>query len=570
MTMEKEGKSVYWRNNVYHNMTDIFFKNYTASTEYHVTLVCEDFLELKAHRMVLSAASPFLRNIFSSMSAEPIDLFLPCFEYYNLYSLLELIYKGSTTVSQRKLKIFIDTAEELYINTAIEKTVDSQPSVLKPDGQLKASSLLTEQSNTRTESVIKNIKSYNSELEEGEIYENSKVETNGHTKYQEEISSFEHIHNTEEPVVTKNNKLVKVETDNYELNKIGKYEIDTTSAMKSFPEVVNLVVIQDPIFVSKNKIKSKSKIPTHKRFSSLKNPYKPTQKHIKNEPSQYKCIFCNFTADTPWSLTEHKLRTHEKEKTVVRKKMNKDNFPKGKEHNINCEICGKYFKLLPNRKKNHYLAHLKRHKLRQGNCGCGIEFRQEFQKERHNKIKHMGYLACSKCQQCFLNETFLKAHEVKHTKTYDCSICSEVFSSKWTLRKHLEDIHNQAKVEKEVQKCPLCGKMQNGVIGLKAHLKKVHKPEVCQLCGKTVKILKRHMENIHVDDSEKKVKCEQCGKGFIDTSHLRFHQMSVHIKTRPYRCRYGCIDNIGYNDHSNRNSHERKRHGKAFKEAQSQ
>ena len=112
--------------------------------------------------------------------------------------------------------------------------------------------------------------------------------------------------------------------------------------------------------------------------------------------------------------------------------------------------------------------------------------------------------------------------------------------------------------------------MQNGIIGLKAHTKKVHKPEVCQICGKTGKMLKRHLENVHVDDSEKKVKCEQCEKVFIGASHLRFHQMSVHFKTRPYRFRYGCIDNIGYNEHRNRNSHERKRHGKAFKEAQSQ
>ena len=88
MTMEKEGKSVYWRNNAYHNMTYIFVKNYTALTEYDVTLVCDDFQELKAHKMVLSATSPFLRNIFFSVSAKPIDLFLPCFKYYNLYSLL--------------------------------------------------------------------------------------------------------------------------------------------------------------------------------------------------------------------------------------------------------------------------------------------------------------------------------------------------------------------------------------------------------------------------------------------------------------------------------------------------
>ena len=566
--MEEECESVYWRNNAYHNMTDHFFKNYTALTDYDVTLVCNDSQKLKAHINVLSAASPFLRKIFSSIPEKPIVLFLPCFEYYYLYSLLELFYKGSTKVYHKNLASFNDTAKELEINMLFENVVESQTlaTALKPVSQLEAPSLLTEQNITeqtkcRTESVIKYIKSNISVLEEGEIHENSKIET-GRTKYPEPISCFEPYHYTKEPKVPKENRVVKVEADNYEQNEIGKNEIDTTCANESFPENVDLVLI-------KEKIKNTPKKAKSKKFNIIKNQNGPTMKPTKNEQSQYKCIFCNFTADTPWSLTEHKLRSHEKEKIGVKKRMNLENFPKGKEHDINCEICGKHFKLLPNRRKNHYLAHLKRHKLRQGDCGCGIEFRKAFQKERHNKTKHMGYLACTKCKQCFLNESFLKAHEVKHNKTYDCTMCSEVFPSRWTLRIHLEDIHNQAKVEKKIQKCSLCGKMQNGVIGLKAHMKKVHKPEVCQICGKTVKILNRHIENVHVDDSKKKVKCEQCGKGFNDTSHLRFHQMSVHLKTRPYRCRYGCIDNIGYNDNSNRLSHERKRHSKAFKEVQS-
>ena len=81
--MEKEGKSVHWRTNA-----GRFLKIYTASTEYDVTLVCDDFQELKAHKMVIFAASPFLRNTLSSLSAQPIDLFLPCFKYNNLYSLI--------------------------------------------------------------------------------------------------------------------------------------------------------------------------------------------------------------------------------------------------------------------------------------------------------------------------------------------------------------------------------------------------------------------------------------------------------------------------------------------------
>ena len=35
--------------------------------------------------------------------------------------------------------------------------------------------------------------------------------------------------------------------------------------------------------------------------------------------------------------------------------------------------------------------------------------------------------------------------------------------------------------------------------------------------------------------------------------------MNVHIKARPYTCRYGC--GAAYNDSSNRGHHERKKHG---------
>ena len=38
-------------------------------------------------------------------------------------------------------------------------------------------------------------------------------------------------------------------------SKIDKYEIDTTYAIESFPEAVNSVFIQDPIFVSTYQIK---------------------------------------------------------------------------------------------------------------------------------------------------------------------------------------------------------------------------------------------------------------------------------------------------------------------------
>ena len=41
--------------------------------------------------------------------------------------------------------------------------------------------------------------------------------------------------------------------------------------------------------------------------------------------------------------------------------------------------------------------------------------------------------------------------------------------------------------------------------------------------------------------------------------------MNVHLKLRPYECRYGC--SFRYNDLSNRNAHEKKTHGQIFSKA---
>jgi len=56
--------------------------------------------------------------------------------------------------------------------------------------------------------------------------------------------------------------------------------------------------------------------------------------------------------------------------------------------------------------------------------------------------------------------------------------------------------------------------------------------------------------------------CQDCGKGFMAPHKLEIHRMNIHLKLRPYKCRYGCA--FSYNDSSNRNAHEKKTHGKLF------
>ena len=84
----------------------------------------------------------------------------------------------------------------------------------------------------------------------------------------------------------------------------------------------------------------------------------------------------------------------------------------------------------------------------------------------------------------------------------------------------------------------------------------------CPQCGLMVRLLDSHIMDVHTPDHMKTYQCPDCGKGFSSSTSLKTHRMNVHLKLRPYRCRYGCEDS--YNDTSNRNSHEKKKHGKLF------
>ena len=86
--------------------------------------------------------------------------------------------------------------------------------------------------------------------------------------------------------------------------------------------------------------------------------------------------------------------------------------------------------------------------------------------------------------------------------------------------------------------------------------------KTCPVCGIKVRLLKEHIDNVHTKDEEKKFQCHDCGKGFKYEHKLEYHRISMHLKTKPYNCRYGC--DISYNDLSNRNAHEKRTHGKLF------
>ncbi|XP_043211370.1 broad-complex core protein isoforms 1/2/3/4/5-like isoform X5 [Amphibalanus amphitrite] len=79
-----------------------------------ITLCCEG-QRVKAHRMMLSACSPYFRDLLKNNPCQELVFFLKDTSAADLSAIIEFIYKGSVNVAQTQLGSFLKTAEMLQI-----------------------------------------------------------------------------------------------------------------------------------------------------------------------------------------------------------------------------------------------------------------------------------------------------------------------------------------------------------------------------------------------------------------------------------------------------------------------
>ena len=184
---------------------------------------------------------------------------------------------------------------------------------------------------------------------------------------------------------------------------------------------------------------------------------------------------------------------------------------------------------------------------------CGKLIKSSMSSHLKTCIIPEGEHKCEKCRKCFPME-----EKDEHVcETFVCNLCGHMVYTQSALSSHHKTFH------KTIEKIPCieCGK-EIDKVKMKSHLQSHEAKSECPECGVKVRKLESHMKQVHTPDEEKKFQCQDCGKGFMEERKLEIHRMNVHLKLRPYNCRYGC--DISYNDTSNRNAHEKKTHGKLF------
>ena len=91
------------------------FKDIRDEKEFFdITIACEDE-QLQAHKVILSACSPFFKNVLRRNQHQHPLLYLKGVSFRDMESVLNFMYHGEVNVAQDDLNSFLQVAEDLRV-----------------------------------------------------------------------------------------------------------------------------------------------------------------------------------------------------------------------------------------------------------------------------------------------------------------------------------------------------------------------------------------------------------------------------------------------------------------------
>ena len=123
MRMSSEKFCLRW--NDFERNISAAFKDIREDREFFdVTIACEDE-QLQAHKVILSACSPFFKKILRRNQHQNPLLYLKGVSHKDMESVLNFMYYGEVNVAQDDLNSFLQVAEDLRIK-GITVSFDSE------------------------------------------------------------------------------------------------------------------------------------------------------------------------------------------------------------------------------------------------------------------------------------------------------------------------------------------------------------------------------------------------------------------------------------------------------------
>ena len=103
-----------------------------------VTLVCEEDQQIEAHRIILTACSPFFSTVLKRNKHSHPMIYMRGLKAKDLEAILDFIYHGEANIYQEDLDGFLALAEELQLKgLAHDDTSHSVEETIKTSKQVK-------------------------------------------------------------------------------------------------------------------------------------------------------------------------------------------------------------------------------------------------------------------------------------------------------------------------------------------------------------------------------------------------------------------------------------------------
>ena len=403
------------------------------------------------------------------------------------------------------LELFFESLykqSSILTTTAMIQSLQASLSLKKEEDYKKQEDNLPE----RKESKIQNPRPIRPKVLENFVMQNNGLVVNEKEDIKEEILDFSLLDSDFDANIEEND--IKTEIQN---------EADSGSDVRdknNSESFVNIEILKKGDNSTDqeihNKIVKKQNKNPVKRRAYRKNLNSTFDQYVVvgSDPKTFKCSQCEFNSG---NLTL--VRRHYENKHILVEK-------------VSCHVCGKSYTSAS--LENHY---------------------------RRYHLSPEGQTKCVKCLVNVDNEKF-----PNHIcQKFPCPNCNQMFKNQYTLTLHIKNLHEY---HQDNFYCSECGIGFPSKNKLSKHMLNHKEKQPCSVCGSMVQHLERHMKLRHPKEEDKKFICPECDKRFVTNHLMEKHRMSVHLKLRPYNCRYGC--EFAYNDWSNRNAHEKKTHGKLF------
>ncbi|RZC36448.1 bric-a-brac 1-like, partial [Asbolus verrucosus] len=132
-------------NNYQSNLTNVFDQLLQSESFVDVTLACDGH-SVKAHKMVLSACSPYFQSLFFENPCQHPIVIMRDIKWPELKAAVEFMYKGEINVSQEQIGPLLKVAESLKIRGLAD--VNGEQDIAAPAGELTTRTPLLKPSST--------------------------------------------------------------------------------------------------------------------------------------------------------------------------------------------------------------------------------------------------------------------------------------------------------------------------------------------------------------------------------------------------------------------------------------